>query len=497
MPRPADSPEQEPHDEPDAAPDSADAQQAESASDEAAPGGDEQADAERALSGTGSRALRWLFYLVWLVGVPLGLALGAVWLLTPAPTAYGVDWLRTFVGEQQVPAMILFFTAFAMVLWRFRYLLPLATLSGVVPRADLPAKLRARFDEGAQLLDEARRILRTRQPSVTRALSRAEREELEDALDDLADVMAERPIVEEELLETLAHAEKLVSERLGRWRKGELREYGESIGVAVAVALLLRIFVIEAFKIPSGSMLPTLMVNDHIFVAKYAYGPLLPYSDTRLYDRLPPKLGDVMVFKFPENVEQDFIKRAVALPGDKLEALDGRLVVNGWLTPHCYVGKLEQGHGLSGELYVEYLGDRSYFTMFDQKTSQDPCEVDSDCGVGRGCRGKVCGTLQGPYHVAGDEVWVMGDNRNNSHDSRSWRGGMGAGVPFRYIKGRAMFVWMSWGATGGVAYDRLFVSVMGPPKLPGGASPQLQQGLDACLRNRPSVAEATPPARAR
>jgi signal peptidase I len=444
--------------------------------------------------GRAGGALRYLFYALWLVAVPLGLGLGTVWALTPGPSDYAADWFRGFVGEQQVPALILFFTLFAMVVWRFRYALPLAGPLGVLPRSDVPPRLRARFDDAAQLLSETRRILHLREEEVQRALSRAERDQIRDAIDDLHDTMSSATFEPTVFLEQLARADKLVGDHLSRWRKGELREYLESIGVAVLVALVLRVFVIEAFKIPSGSMIPTLMVGDHIFVAKYAYGPLLPFSDTRLYTRMPPSRGDVMVFKFPENKEQDFIKRAVAVPGDKLEALDGRVVLNGWLAPHCYVGRMEQGHGLSGELYLEHLGDRSYVTMFDQKTGEEPCATDGDCGAGRSCRGHVCGMLQGPYYVAPDEVWAMGDNRNNSHDSRSWRNGMGAGVPFRNIKGRAMFVWMAWNPSGGVAFDRLFVSVMGQPRLPSGSPPSLQGGLDACLRNRPPLRETTPPA---
>lgn len=441
----------------------------------------------------GPSPLRYLFYLVWLLLAPLGLALTAVWLLTPAPTEHDADVFRSFVGEQQVPAMILFFTLFAMALWRFRYALPLAGLSGVLARGDLPPRLRSRFDDAVQLLDEAHRILRTRKREVERGLTRSEREELQDALDDLADTMAATPLDEELFAEDLRNADRLVSTRLNRWRKGELREYGESIGIAVAVALLLRFFVIEAFKIPSGSMIPTLMIGDHIFVAKYAYGPLLPMSDSRLYSRLPPRRGDVMVFKFPEKEEQDFIKRVVALPGDKLEALDGRVVINGWLAPHCHVGPLDRGPGSSGELYLEYLGERAFLTMYADKPGANPCETDGDCGAGAACRGGVCGYLQGPYYVADDEVWVMGDNRSNSHDSRSWRNGLGAGVPFENIKGRAMFVWLSWHEDGSLAPNRLFVSVMGQPQLPAGSPPELAAGLARCLERRPPVASRTPP----
>ncbi|MBW2522681.1 MAG: signal peptidase I [Deltaproteobacteria bacterium] len=451
------------------------------------------ASADGVSRSQGGAVLRYLFYLLWLLLTPLGLAFAAVWALTPPPSEYDADLFRSFVGEQQVPAMILFFTLFAMVLWRFRYALPLASASGILARSDLPPRLRARFDDAAQLLDEAQRILRTRRREVERALTRSEREELRDALDDLAETMAAKPLDEELFVEDLESADKLVAKRLARWRKGELREYGESIGIAVAVALLLRFFVIEAFKIPSGSMIPTLMIGDHIFVAKYAYGPLLPMSDTRLYDRLPPQHGDVMVFKFPENEEQDFIKRVVALPGDKLEALDGRLVINGWMAPNCHVGPFGAGPGATGQLYVEYLHERAYLTMYADAPGAGPCEVDGDCAAGAACRGGVCGQLQGPYYVADGEVWVMGDNRGNSHDSRSWRNGLGAGVPFENIKGRAMFVWLSWNEDGSLAPDRLFVSVMGQPQLPAGASPSLVQSLARCLAKRPPLDATTPP----
>jgi signal peptidase I len=452
---------------------------------------DEGRDPFLAPPGRDGRLLRVLFHLVWVGIVPLGLAVGAVWLLTPAAGDRTAGGLRLFVAEQQIPAGIVLFTLFAMGLWRFRHELPLAATIGVAGRRDLPASARGRFEEAAILLEESHRILRGRARSVERELTSGERDQIRQALAHLERVMTAERFDLAEFDAAHARADRLAGEHLSRWRKGEMREYAESIAIAVAVALVLRAFVVEAFKIPSGSMIPTLMIGDHIFVNKFTYGPLVPWTDSRLFSQLPPQRGDVIVFRFPEKKEQDFIKRAVAIPGDTLEAIDGRPVINGWLAPHCYAGPY-QYDGKTAELYVEFLGDRSFLTLYDNKLDDVPCRTNADCEGGRACRG-VCGRLEGPFKVQPNEVWVMGDNRNNSHDSRSWRGGLGGGVPFEYIKGRAMFVWMSFGSGGGIAQDRLLVNVMGRPKLPGGHEQALGPGVERCMANRPSLADSTPP----
>ncbi|WP_437974602.1 signal peptidase I [Sorangium sp. So ce295] len=440
----------------------------------------------------GRAPLRFLFHLVWICIVPFALAVLNVWLLTPPAQGGSSQPLRVFVGEQQIPAGIVLFTIFAMILWRFRHELPFASAIGVGGRRDIPPKARARFEDAAALLEEAHRILRGRKRDVERELTSGEREQVTQAIAALERAMSAETFDADEFDAAHSRADRAVGEHLGRWRKGEMREYAESIGIAVAVALLLRAFVVEAFKIPSGSMIPTLMVGDHIFVNKFTYGPLIPWTDQRLFPRLPPSRGDVMVFKFPENKEQDFIKRTIAIPGDTLEAINGRPVINGWLVPHCHVGPYHY-EGRQAELFVEYLGDKSYFSLYEKNPDGMMCVESDDCTPGSTCRGGICGDLQGPFKVATDEAWVMGDNRNNSHDSRSWRGGLGAGVPFDHIKGRAMFVWMSFGPGGGIAQDRLFVNVMGRPKLPGAHEATLHDGLEKCLRERPPVSETTPP----
>ena len=446
-------------------------------------------------SGSGASTLRALFYAIWIFSLPFGLALFTVWLLTPQPGDVAAGGLRLFVAEQQIPAGIVLFTLFAMIAWHFRYELPLSGSIGV-GRKDIPPSARAHFEEAQVLVEESRRILKQYKREVEKGLRSAEREGLEQALSALEKAMAAETFDAAEFDTAHARADRLVGEHLSRWRKGEMREYAESIGVAVAVALILRAFVIEAFKIPSGSMIPSLMIGDHIFVNKLTYGPLIPWTEKRLFESLPPSRADVMVFKFPENKEQDFIKRVIATPGDTLEAINGRPIINGLLLPHCYVGKFGKDEGA---LYIEFMEDRAYFTLFasDEMHPNGPdepaCRVQDDCGLGQTCKAGICGHHQGPFKVAKNEVWVMGDNRHNSHDSRSWHGGMGGGVPFQNIKGRAMFVWMSFAPGGGIAQDRLFVNVMGRPKLPGGTDPSLQTAVDRCMRERPSVAAATPP----
>jgi signal peptidase I len=235
-------------------------------------------------------------------------------------------------------------------------------------------------------------------------------------------------------------------------------------------------------------MIPTLMVGDHIFVNKFSYGPAVPYTKSRVWTSMPPHRGDVMVFAFPEHPEQDFIKRVIALPGDKLEARHGHPIINGWEVPSCRVGTWSYSDYDSpisrheGDLYVEYLGDESYLTFYDTASGaldyQGPFNVKAN---------EACGDRQAD-HACG--VWVMGDNRNNSHDSRMWFGGQGGGVPFENIRGRALFVWLSV-SDSGMDWSREGAPVMGRPRLPPTAK-GLESQLDTCLRTRPAVTNPPP-----
>ena len=124
-----------------------------------------------------------------------------------------------------------------------------------------------------------------------------------------------------------------MDEHLAFARKSSLREYAESIGVAVAIALLLRAFVVEAFQIPSGSMIPTLEVGDHIFVSKFSYGIGIPFTYKKLFQFGQPRRGDIIVFRYPADPEVDYIKRVVALPGEKIEVRKNEIFIDGKLMP--------------------------------------------------------------------------------------------------------------------------------------------------------------------
>jgi signal peptidase I len=342
--------------------------------------------------------------------------------------------------------------------------------------------MRTPFERARTLLEEAAGILEKNKDAVVRDLSTKEREKLRADLDALEEAMEREPFDEESFVDALVKADGEVDTRLGRWRKSEVREYAESILVAIAVAMALRAFVVEAFKIPSGSMIPTLQVGDHIFVNKFTYGPAVPWTRTRLWSRMPPGRGDVIVFSYPEHPDQDFIKRVIAIPGDRLEARGGHPSINGWEVPSCPVGpyaytEAPDGAKHEGEVFVEFLEDEAYLTLYD--------------------RGTLASEYQGPYFVPPNQVWVMGDNRNNSHDSRMWFGGQGGGVPFENIKGRALFIWLS--VADSMDWSRIFAPVMGRPPGHGpfgGMAPamkRLEPAIDKCLRERPALDKTRPP----
>lgn len=430
---------------------------------------------------------RWVYWPIWFVLVPLALAAITVWILGAGGMAFPEGFIgrvRYFVQDQKVPAIIVFFVLFEMAIYQLRHSLPFASAVGLSGRPGLPRSRSREFESASQLVEGTERLLRSKKREIESELGAEAQGEVEAALLGLSAAMHRDVFSIEEFDRAYDTALTITSKHLARWKSSEAREYFESIFVAVAVALLLRAFLVEAFKIPSGSMLPTLQINDHIFVNKLSYGPTLPFTKTRIFEDLPPKHGDIVVFEFPDSdpgaPRQDYIKRVMAQPGDVLEVRDGHPSINGWAVPYCRVGTYsfgsDAGYPEIGELFVEFLRDVSYLTFYEKD----------------GPRGR-----QGPYTVKEGEFWVMGDNRHNSSDSRAWRHGRGAGVPFDNVKGRAMFVWLSFDDQGsqplGVTWDRLFTNVMGRPRLPKEAPPDLKRGIERCLSTRPAATTPPPP----
>jgi len=418
---------------------------------------------------------RVAFPLVWYVLVPLAVAQARVFFLAAFPESGFTELLR----GQPIPVSIVLYTIAAIILYSQRFSLPGATAAGIGGRPGLPASLRKRFDRARLLREEARAIRRAHAKEIERTLREEHRQELETALEELARAMDAKVFDEQRFVAAHDRAEDAVEDRLSRWRKSEAREYAESILVAVMVALAIRAFVIEAFKIPSGSMIPTLLVGDHIFVNKLAYGPLIPFSKKRVWNGMPPHRGDVMVFAFPENPDEDFIKRVIALPGDKLEVKDARVWLNDKPIPRCFVGRTSYadvpengpmlpGQNISqeGDLYVEFLDNQSYLTFYTT--------------------GSLTRTNAGPWYPKPGEVYVLGDNRNNSRDSREWWGQKGGGVPFENIRGRALWIWLSYTGGEGNKADRIGANVMGRPRLPASMK-TLQPQLDQCLGPNPPL----------
>ncbi|MCI0469775.1 MAG: signal peptidase I [Nitrospirae bacterium] len=182
-------------------------------------------------------------------------------------------------------------------------------------------------------------------------------------------------------------------------KQSKLWEYTKAILVALFLALVIRTFVVQAFKIPSGSMLQTLLIGDHILVNKFIYGVKMPFIDKRILILTRPKRGDIVVFKYPEDPKKDFIKRVAAVEGDIIEARRKVIYINDKPIDEPYVNKVPTPQ-------AETIEVRDTF---------------------------------GPYLVPTGKIFVMGDNRDHSYDSRFW-----GYVDEKDLRGKAFIIYWSW-----------------------------------------------------
>jgi signal peptidase I len=238
--------------------------------------------------------------------------------------------------------------------------------------------------------------------------------------------------------------EALVKERASLQEEMSRRpwwvEYTAGFFPVIALVFVLRSFLFEPFRIPSGSMIPTLQIGDLILVNKYEYGIRLPVLNRTVVDLGRPRRGDVIVFRYPHQPSQDYIKRVVGLPGDRVDYHDRRLTINGAPVPMLETGPyFDPGRVQSYLQFIEALGEVEHRAIFNegegtpihpaaQHTNREAC-VYSAGGV-------AC-------TVPPESYFVMGDNRDNSEDSRFW-----GFVPDRNIVGRAFFIWMNFGNVG-------------------------------------------------
>ena len=195
-------------------------------------------------------------------------------------------------------------------------------------------------------------------------------------------------------------SDKIDTDDIPKKKKSGLRENIEAILVAILLALFIRTFVIQAFKIPSGSMKETLKIGDHILVNKFIYGVKIPFLQTTIIPITNPKRGDIVVFKFPEDPSKDFIKRVIGVAGDVVEIRDKKVYVNNKLLNHDF--------GIHTDSYI--------FPASAQPRDNF-----------------------GPVVVPPHSLFVMGDNRDQSYDSRFW-----GFVDLKAVKGKALMIYWSW-----------------------------------------------------
>jgi len=244
--------------------------------------------------------------------------------------------------------------------------------------------------------------------------------------------------------------ENAFEDHLSRFSKSKLRQNIESLLIAIALALLIRTFIVQPFKIPSGSMIPTLLVGDHLLVNKFIYGTEIPFTGIAILPGIRDvRRGDVIVFKYP-NYENDpsqegldYIKRVIGLPGDSINIKGRNLYVNGRKIPLKFLGEFhDERDGARYYRYEENLLGNKHLVIYQK--GQESTYVGSSLPVTR---------------VPEGYVFVMGDNRDNSRDSRFW-----GFVPIEDIIGKAFIIHWSWdwddqGVLDKVRWERLFTQI--------------------------------------
>lgn len=253
----------------------------------------------------------------------------------------------------------------------------------------------------------------------------------------------------EEIIRTTDDLEVASSDYLSKYTKSKLRQNIEALAFAIILALIIRTFVFQPFKIPSGSMIPNLLVGDHLLVNKFVYGTKIPFTDIEVFPLEQIKRGDVIVFTYPNN-ERDpsknglyYIKRVIGLPGDDVDLNGRNLVINGEQIPLEYIGTYsDERNSQQFDEYREDLFGEEHTVIFR-----------------KGKENTSKGSFIPVTKVPEGYVFVMGDNRDNSQDSRFW-----GFVPKENIAGKAFIIHWSWDftnpdITNKVRWDRILSGI--------------------------------------
>jgi signal peptidase I len=399
------------------------------------------------------RALRTSLAVLWFGAIP-GLLAGAMILyLLPPPLVAAEGLVGVFArsaNELPVTAAALVFVLLLVIVhyWRFwlpggRYLIALpSSWLAKASRSDLPI-----FERAAELRRSLGHAVH-RDPAASSWRAR-----LDEAL------------AEGNGVELRAEVQRIESEAAGHLRAGRLRYnlgFGGAVLFAALAAVLMQRHALRPYRVLSESMLPTLEVGDEVLIDRQAY------SDERT-----PRRGDVVVFHYniPGQAETQ-IKRIIGIPGDKIQMIGDRPVINGWPVPVCPVGTYvtpSVDSVSASTLVVEYLGDSAYLTLQAINDERFTGTVQLDSGF----------------------YFVLGDNRGNSADSRSWNGGLGAGVRVQKIEGWARWFLLARRHDGRFDLDRSFRAIARGIQLPGVDTTLLREGIERCLREWPR--ETLPP----
>lgn len=305
--------------------------------------------------------------------------------------------------------------------------------------------------QDARYLEHTRAALKDIEDRVerTRKMPETGRRAILDAVRDLRTMLIEAEI--QEIREGQLRLEGLLERELLPYEKSAWREYAETIGIAVVVALVLRAFVVGAFRIPSGSMKPTLLIGDHLFATKFSYGLQVPFVSGYALRWAEPERGDVVVFEFPRDEarvylqmqpaaqrtcleqsaleeDRDMIKRVVGVAGDEVEVRDNIVFLNGKPLDRTFIRQEPTGEYLRPLETVEreVNGDATYNVRFVGAKTQE----------------------FGPVKVQDGHIFVLGDNRDESADGRCW-----GQVPIEKVIGKAQILWWSVSDTG-VRWER-------------------------------------------